>query len=148
MEGSPLINAGDFTETALDYHGNVRDLSQDVGAVEFIGSTVDALSPTAPSSLEATVISSSRVDLSWSAATNNTGVAGYRIYRDDEQIGTTSETVFSDTGCQSATSYIYTVKAFDAAGNLSLPSNQASATTSSRSEDGGSSSGCFLSDLP
>lgn len=144
LVGSPLINTGDFTEAALDYHGNVRDLSRDVGAVEFISSAVDALSPTAPSNLEAAVISSSQVDLSWSAATDNTGVAGYRIYRDDAQIGTATETVFSDAGCQSATSYVYSVKAYDAAGNLSPPSNQASATTSSQGVDGGSG-GCFLS---
>ncbi len=149
LEGSPLINAGDFTGAALDYHGNVRDLSPDVGAVEFISSTVDAESPTAPSNLEAAAISSSRVDLTWSVATDNTGVAGYRIYRDDEQIGATTGTVFSDSGCRSATSYVYTVKAFDAAGNLSPPSNQVSATTSGSGEVGGSSGGsgggCFLS---
>ena len=152
LEGSPLINAGDFTEAALDYHGNVRDLSQDVGAVEYISSIVDAVSPTAPSNLAVIVISSSRVDLSWSAATDDTGVAGYRIYRDDEQIGTTSDTAFSDTECQSAMSYVYTVKAYDAAGNLSAPSNQASATTASQDSgtdqgDGGSGTGCFLSTL-
>ncbi len=147
LEGSPLIDAGDFTEAALDYHGNVRDLSRDVGAVEFISSTVDAISPTAPSGLAAVVVSSSRVDLSWTAASDNTGVAGYRIYRDDEQIGTATDTVFSDTGCRSATSYLYSVKAFDAAGNLSLPSNQVSATTTGGGDEGGSGGGCFLSIL-
>jgi hypothetical protein len=153
LEGSPLIDAGDFSGAALDYHGNVRDLSRDVGAVEFISSAVDAQSPTAPSSLEGAVMSTSRVDLAWSAATDNTGVAGYRIYRDQEQIGTTTDTVFSDTGCQSATAYSYTVKAFDAAGNLSSPSNQASVTTAGQDSgtdpggDGGSGDGCFLSTL-
>jgi hypothetical protein len=153
QEGSPLIDAGDFSGAALDYHGNVRDLSRDVGAVEFISSVVDAQSPTAPSSLAAAVMSTSRVDLAWSAATDNTGVAGYRIYRDEEQIGTTTDTAFSDTGCQSATAYSYTVKAFDTAGNLSSPSNQASVTTASQDSgtdpggDGGSGDGCFLSTL-
>jgi chitodextrinase len=114
---------------------------------------VDAQSPTAPSSLAAAVMSTSRVDLAWSAATDNTGVAGYRIYRDEEQIGTTTDTAFSDTGCQSATAYSYTVKAFDTAGNLSSPSNQASVTTASQDSgtdpggDGGSGDGCFLSTL-
>jgi hypothetical protein len=151
LEGSPLINAGDFTGGALDYHGNVRDLSHDIGAVEFISSAVDAESPTAPTSLEAAAISAVQVDLSWSAATDNTGVAGYRIYRDAEQIGTTTDMAFIDTGCQAATSYTYTVKAYDAAGNLGPASNEAAATTARQTpgtnpiEDGGSSGGCFLS---
>jgi hypothetical protein len=152
LEGSPFINSGDITGAVLDFHGNVRDLSQDVGAIEVISLSVDAVSPTVPLQLEAAVISFSQVDLSWSAATDNTGVAGYRIYRDGEQIGVTTDIVFSDTGCQSGTSYIYTVKAYDTAGNLSLPSNQVSITTTGQGDgtdqgsDGGSS-GCFLSTL-
>jgi hypothetical protein len=143
-----LIDSGDFTGAVLDYYGNLRDLSRDIGAVEYMGSTVDAESPGPPSSLEAAVISFSRVDLSWSAATDNAGVAGYRIYRDDEQIGTTTDTAFSDTSCQSATSYAYTVRAYDAAGNLSSPSNQVSATTADGEVGGSGADGaCFVSTL-
>jgi hypothetical protein len=153
LDGSPLINAGDFTGGALDYHGNVRDLSHDIGAVEFISSAVDAESPTAPAGLVAAAISAGQVDLSWSAATDNTGVAGYRIFRDGEQVGTAVDTAFGDTGCQAGTSYTFTVKAFDAAGNLGPASNEAAITTARQAtgtdtgEAGGSSGGCFLSAL-
>jgi chitodextrinase len=133
---------------------NANDLSRDIGAIEFISSAVDAESPTAPAGLEAAAISAVQVDLSWFAATDNTGVAGYRIYRDGEQIGTATDTAFSDTGCQSATSYTYTVKAFDAAGNLGPASNEATVATARQTSgtdtggDGGGSSGsCFLSAL-
>lgn len=33
--GSLVINAGEFTPNALDYYGNLRDNSRDIGAVEF-----------------------------------------------------------------------------------------------------------------
>ena len=41
----------------------------------------DTSAPTTPSALSATPVSSSRIDLSWAASTDDVGVAGYRIYR-------------------------------------------------------------------
>lgn len=92
-------------------------------------STPDTAPPTAPSGLSATAASASRVDLSWTAATDDTRVAGYRILRDGSQLATTGETTYADTTVVAATSYAYQVVAYDSSGNDSPPSNTANATT-------------------
>ena len=89
----------------------------------------DTTPPTAPSTLTATAVSSSQINLSWTASTDNVGVTGYQVFRGGTQVGTPTGTSFSDTGLTASTAYSYTVKAIDAAGNLSANSNTASATT-------------------
>jgi chitodextrinase len=94
------------------------------------GSVVDSTPPTAPSNLTATAIGPNRVDLSWSASTDNVGVAGYTIYRGGAPIATVSGTTsYSDTTVSGSTTYTYTVDAFDAAQNHSTVSAPASVTT-------------------
>ncbi|WP_244208867.1 discoidin domain-containing protein [Paenibacillus ferrarius] len=81
--------------------------------------------------MTAAASSSSQINLTWSASTDNVGVTGYQIYRAGTQVGTSTTTSYSDTGLTASTSYSYTVKAIDAAGNLSGASNTATATTNS-----------------
>jgi chitodextrinase len=69
------------------------------------------------------------VTLSWQASTDNVGVAGYGVYRDGLLAGTTSATSFTNSNLVSNTSYVFTVAAFDAAGNSSLQSAPRSVTT-------------------
>jgi parallel beta-helix repeat protein len=90
--------------------------------------TADTQAPSVPANLKATAASSSQINLSWSAATDNVGISGYKIYRNSSQIGTTSATSFSNSGLTASTSYTYTVAAYDAAGNTS--GNSTAATTS------------------
>jgi hypothetical protein len=59
------------------------------------------------------------VSLAWSPSTDNVGVAGYHVYRNEVLIGTSSTTSFTDTTASPSTQYSYTVRAFDAAGNES-----------------------------
>ena len=89
----------------------------------------DNTPPSAPSVLTAIVISSSQINLSWGASTDNAGVTGYRIYRDGSTITTIGDTFYSDTGLAQSTRYTYTVTALDAAGNESEHSEQAEAIT-------------------
>ncbi|GFO65490.1 hypothetical protein M1B72_17175 [Geomonas paludis] len=70
----------------------------------------------------------SSVALSWSAPTDNIGVAGYDVYRDGAKIGTSITTSFLDTPVTSNVTYAYTVVAFDAAGNFSSASAPLSVT--------------------
>lgn len=69
------------------------------------------------------VAAGSTVNLSWQPATDNVGVVGYRVYRQDDgagayvQIGTSASTSYSDNGL-AAGSYRYYLRAFDAAGNV------------------------------
>ncbi len=98
----------------------------------------DTTPPTAPTNLTATAVSSSQVNLSWTASTDNVGVTGYKIQRCQSSGCTTfaqiaappgTGTTFSDTGLTPSTSYSYEIIAIDAAGNLSSPSNIGTATT-------------------
>lgn len=89
----------------------------------------DTQAPTVPSGLTATVMSTSQINLSWSASTDNMGITGYRVYRDGIELGTTPLLNASDTGLGAATTYSYTVSALDAAENLSAQSAPVTATT-------------------
>ena len=106
----------------------------DTGAV-FDSATItsassgDSTAPTAPSGLSATAVSSSQVDLRWTASTDAVGVAGYDVFRGGTLVTTVSGTSASDTGLTPNTSYTYTVKARDAAGNVSPASTAATTTT-------------------
>jgi glucose/arabinose dehydrogenase/fibronectin type 3 domain-containing protein len=97
--------------------------------------TPDTTAPTVPMNLQATAISTSRIDLSWTASTDagGSGLAGYRIFRDGgvNPIATVTTTTFSDTGLAASTLFTYTVRAVDGANNLSANSSPASATTQS-----------------
>jgi len=89
----------------------------------------DTEAPSVPTGLTAAAASASSVQLSWTASTDNVGVTGYDIYRDSVKVGTSTGTGYTDSGLAGSTTYSYTVKARDAAGNLSAASAAASATT-------------------
>jgi len=96
---------------------------------EVVPPPTDTTPPTAPTGLTATFnTTTNAIDLSWTAATDNVAVTGYRIFRDGGPvpINTVNGTTFSDTG-QTGT-HSYGVRAIDAAGNQSDLSNIASAT--------------------
>ena len=86
----------------------------------------DTSPPTAPTGLTATASGSSQVNLSWTAATDNVGVTGYRVERCQgaglHQLhpGRHADRArrYSDTGRSASTTYRYRVRAADAAGNL------------------------------
>ena len=97
----------------------------------------DTQPPTAPTNLAATAASSVQINLSWTASTDNVGVASYFIERcagsgcsNFAQIDTTAATSYNDTGLTTGTSYSYQVRANDAANNRSDYSNVATATAS------------------
>jgi hypothetical protein len=105
--------------------------------VRFPAPSEDIAAPTAPTNLTATG-GVGRVDLSWTAATDNIGVARYDIYRSTTSgfvAGPTNQvaqvagtaTTYRDAGLAPGT-YYYVVKAEDASANLSPPSTQAAAT--------------------
>jgi len=89
--------------------------------------------PSQPLNLTATAATSTHIDLSWDASTDNTGVAGYDIYRDTVYRATVGggTTTYPDTSVSPGTTYTYTVVAFDSEGNRSPLSAPATATTPS-----------------
>src|SRR3989344_4660568 len=82
-----------------------------------------------PDTQSPSVVSSSQINLSWTASSDNVGVTGYRVYRGGTQITTVTGTSYSDTGLSPSTTYSYTVAAVDGAGNISSQSTSAQATT-------------------
>lgn len=89
----------------------------------------DATAPTIPANITPSAISPTRVDVSWTASSDNVGVTGYRVYRGGTYLADTTNTGYVDTGVTAGATYSYTVAAFDAAGNYSTPSAAASVTT-------------------
>jgi len=108
----------------------------------------DTVPPTVPTGLSATAVSSSQINLSWTASTDNVGVTGYNVYRGGVKIGTAPSTSFQDGGLNASTNYTYNVSAFDAAGNTSAQSAGASATTQAASSGGGIPSGLGWYQIP
>jgi chitodextrinase len=117
-----------FTDAALGVGSTVSDpltgvsiTTTSVGPagamvlIQFPGG--DTQAPTAPGWLPATP-TASYVRLNWSAATDNVGVTGYRVYRNGVQVGTTSELTYVDPDRAPLTTYSYEIRAYDAATNL------------------------------
>ena len=116
-----------FTVKAKDAAGNVSVASNAV-SVTTSAIVVDTTAPTAPT-LTASGTTSTSTSLSWSGATDNIGVTGYDVYKDGVLLGSTSSTNYAVTGLTASTTYSFTVKAKDAAGNVSVASNAVSVTT-------------------
>ncbi len=89
----------------------------------------DTIPPSIPTGLTATAVSTTQINLSWNASTDNVAVTGYQVFRNGTRVGTPTTTTFSDTGLSPSTLYSYTVQAVDAAANPSGESAPASATT-------------------
>lgn len=96
--------------------------------------TADTTPPSAPSSLTATMVGGNQIDLTWTASTDNVGVSRYEVERksnNGQYVVISSPTInnFTDNGVSGSTTYLYRVRAFDAAGNASVYGNIDLATT-------------------
>lgn len=92
----------------------------------------DTTAPSAPS-LSASGTTSTSTNLSWSGATDNVGVTGYDVYQGSSLIGSATSTSYAVTSLTPSTTYSFTVRAKDAAGNVSGASNTVSVTTAAGS---------------
>ncbi|WP_052487778.1 DUF4832 domain-containing protein [Gordoniibacillus kamchatkensis] len=128
LQTSVQLSAGNNTITFSNASGWAPDFDRiqlDTGG----GSGGDTQAPTVPANVAVTATTASSITLGWSASTDNVGVSGYDVYRDGTYVGTTAATTYTDNGLSSGTSYSYTVKAKDAAGNVSAASNATTGTT-------------------
>ncbi|MGI6294979.1 MAG: GerMN domain-containing protein [Armatimonadota bacterium] len=78
--------------------------------------------PTVPTNLQRTSATKTSISLSWTASTDDNGVAGYRIYRNGTQVGTSATNSYTDSGLTANTGYTYQVDAYDAKPNYSAKS--------------------------
>src|SRR5437762_4338229 len=121
-----------FTVAAFDAAGNASAPSAPLSVTT--PPLADTTAPTTPSGVAASALTSSSLTLSWSPATDNVGVTGYRVYRNGTLAASPSGTSASITGLSAATTYSFTVSAVDAAGNASALSAPLSATTAASSD--------------
>ena len=99
----------------------------------------DTQAPTAPT-LSSTGHTDTTVNLSWSGATDDIGVSGYKVYKGNAVEATLGNvTTYQVTGLNASTPYEFKVRTLDAAGNESGDSNIVSVTTTSGSGGGSGS---------
>lgn len=129
----PLGTTYSYRIKAFDAAGNITPFTNSLSFT-----TTSNLPPTAPTNLIATAKSSSEINLSWTASTDDFKVISYKIYRNGNYIAQVTgtppyyadtPTQYLDTSLASNTMYTYTVTAVDADGAESSPSNSASETT-------------------
>ncbi|OME65853.1 cellulose 1,4-beta-cellobiosidase [Paenibacillus odorifer] len=122
-----------FTVKAKDAAGNISNASSPLTLKTT--TQTDTQAPTAPTALISSSQTSSSVNLNWTASTDNVSVYEYDIYRNDTLAGSTTATSFNVTGLTANTTYNFTVKARDLAGNISAASNTLSVKTNPASSD-------------
>lgn len=129
--GTTYNDTGLSNTSAYTYVVKARDAAGNTSgpSVPVTSTTSDTQPPTAPTGLMAFPRSSGQIDLYWRPSIDNIGVTGYDVYRGGVKVGSTTSVGFSDTGLTASTAYSYTVRAKDAAGNVSADSNTATATT-------------------
>ena len=123
-ETTQAVSWATFTSDALTYN------------VEWVNPAPTQTVSTPPTDLAAKAVSSSKINLSWSAPQDDGGseITDYTIERSNDHgatwstISDTASTTYSDTGLASNTSYSYRVSAINSIGT-SDPSNVASAKT-------------------
>jgi chitodextrinase/nitrogen fixation protein FixH len=140
-EGTVFSDLTVTADTAYSYRVRATDAAGNLGGYSAVASATtpapDTTPPSAPGPLIAVAVSGTQIDLSWGAATDDTGVIGYRVERctgagctQFSKFGSTiTGTTFSDTTLSLNTSYSYIVRAQDAAGNVGPYTNVATAVT-------------------
>jgi len=128
VSGLSQVTTYSLRARACDAAGNWSDWSG-----PFSVTTPDVEAPSAPAGLNSPIHTGTTVGLSWTPSTDNVGVTGYKLYRslngNTTEIAVGLVTSFTDVGLAVSANYSYTVKAFDAAGNLSPASGTLAVTT-------------------
>lgn len=118
-----------FTIKAKDAAGNLSAASNIVNVSTTTQPGGDTQAPTAPTNLASTAQTTSSITLSWAASTDNVGVTGYDVYNGAALATSVTGTTATISGLATDTSYTFTVKAKDAAGNGSAESNAVTVKT-------------------
>lgn len=120
-----------FTVRARDAAGNTSPPSAAASATTPAATAEDRLPPTAPARTDGKALGPTSARLTWSAATDDTGVTAYDVYQGDARIHTAgpgaTETVLE--GLRPDSVYTFTVRARDGADNSSPSGPAADVTT-------------------
>jgi Concanavalin A-like lectin/glucanases superfamily/Bacterial Ig-like domain/Bacterial Ig domain len=90
----------------------------------------DVVPPTAPTNFAAGTATGTTVPTTWTAATDDRGIAGYNLYRGTTKVGTTTSTNFTFTGLVCESTYTLGVEAFDGGNNVSGRTTTTASTAS------------------
>jgi hypothetical protein len=89
----------------------------------------DSSAPTTPTGLDSDRITKTSIELFWSDSTDDFGVSTYSVLRNGVQVATPAVPRYTDTGLSAGTTYTYTLRALDPAGNQSSLSSPLAVTT-------------------
>jgi chitodextrinase len=111
----------------------------------------DTQAPGVPGNVRTGSVTQTGLTLSWDASTDNVGVTGYDLYQGSTLLGSVTGTSYNVTGLTGGTQYTFSVRAKDAAGNVSTPGST-SVTTAAPATTPPPAGGCtptttYLSDL-
>jgi chitodextrinase len=125
-------NAGAVKNGTVTIQAKAYDAAGNIGASSLVNITVnnpDTSPPTTPGGVTAKANSSSQVAVSWTASTDNVGVAKYLVERQGAVVGSVTGTSYTDNNLSASTTYTYNIVAVDAASNASPASANATVTT-------------------
>lgn len=127
-----------FTVRALDTDGNPGPPSEQVRATTPAAVAADRTPPTRPGRPRGRAVGSHAAQLEWSPSTDARGVASYDIYQGGSKIHSVGggQTATVVTGLRPGTGYSFTVRARDAADNVSPASDVVRLTTAPGTDDG------------
>jgi C1A family cysteine protease/chitodextrinase len=133
LTGLSFADTGLATGTTYTYTVRAVDTVGSSAASSAASATTlvppDTQPPSAPSSLTAMSIGSTTVTLSWGASSDDVGVTGYDVFWGTTSLGSSTTTSATLSNLTPGTTYTFTVKARDAAKNVSAASTGVTVTT-------------------
>jgi len=128
------VSSAGLVRVQLSATNGVDNALLDYEAITVVsGSTppADTTAPSAPTGVNAPGKTATSVTLAWNASTDDVGVTGYEVFVNGSGTAAATSTTTSATvsGLTANTSYAFTVKARDAAGNRSAASSALNVTT-------------------
>jgi CARDB/F5/8 type C domain len=125
-DNRPATQTVSYFVRARDVAGNA---SPNSNTVTRTGTGGDTTAPTAPANLSYTQPAAGQIRLAWGASSDDTGVTAYDVYANGSLLASVGGSTLSHTDTQPASATVsYYVKARDAAGNVSAPSNTVTRT--------------------
>jgi len=125
-------SAGSHTLRAVATDNNNAIASSATITISVTAAGGDTTAPSVPGGLAAGTRTATSIALSWNGSTDNaggSGIAGYDVYRNGSLVGSPSSPAYTDGGLTPSTTYSYSVRARDNAGNASAQGSAISAAT-------------------